>query len=207
MYPRVFIPCDVLSLVLQAAGGGIASVASHQNKSPRLGDHIMVAGLAFQVFTLLVFMVLCGDFAVRTVRRMRMMGAGQALDPTHAKLRGSKLFRAFLGALTLATVCIFVRSVYRVVELGEGWEGALIKNQGLFIGLEGVMVVVAVLLLNLFHPGLCFREGYERPVKGSEKSEKMGKGRWWKKGVQSNEASGLKESPMVEETPRMSEAA
>lgn len=83
-----------------------------------------------------------------------------ALDPKHALLRGSTKFRAFLVALGLATFCIFIRSIYRVAELSEGWTGALIENQHLFIGFEGAMVVVAVLVLNIFHPGYCFREGY-----------------------------------------------
>ena len=163
-YPRIFIPCDIVSLLLQAIGGGMASVASHQDKSPANGDHIMVAGLAFQVFTLLVFMCLCADFAVKTLRRIRTMG-DTALDPRHSDLRSRLSFKAFLFALSLATLCIFIRSVYRVAELGEGWEGALIKNQSLFIGLEGAMVIVAVLALNAFHPGICFREGYDLPLR------------------------------------------
>ena len=56
-FTRFFIPCDVLSLVLQALGGGIASTASHEDRSTALGDHIMVAGLAFQTLTLAIFMV------------------------------------------------------------------------------------------------------------------------------------------------------
>lgn len=137
----------------------MASVASHQDKSPNTGDHIMVAGLAFQVITLLLFQLLCLDFTIKTLRRMRAMGDA-ALDPKHALLRGSAKFRIFLVALALATFCIFIRSIYRVAELSEGWNGALIRNQHLFIGFEGAMVVVAVLVLNLFHPGYCFREGY-----------------------------------------------
>lgn len=137
----------------------MASAASHQAKSPNTGDHIMVAGLGFQVLTLLLFQLLCLDFMIKTLRRMRTMGAA-ALDPKHARLRGSATFRAFLVALALATFCIFVRSIYRVAELSEGWNGALIENQHLFIGFEGAMVVVAVLVLNLFHPGYCFRDGY-----------------------------------------------
>jgi len=163
-YPRIFIPCDIVSLLLQAIGGAMASIASHQNKSPNNGDHIMVAGLAFQVFTLLVFICFCADFALKTFRRLQTMGDA-ALDPRHAALRTRFSFRAFLFALSLATLCIFIRSVYRVAELGEGWEGALIKNQSLFIGLEGAMVVVAVLSLNFFHPGICFREGYDLSLK------------------------------------------
>lgn len=88
------------------------------------------------------------------------MGTDAALDPKHAALRGSAKFRAFLVALGLATFCIFIRSIYRVAELSEGWTGALIRNQRLFIGFEGAMVIVAVLVLNIFHPGYCFREGY-----------------------------------------------
>lgn len=171
-YPRIFIPCDVVSLLLQAAGGGLASAASHSNKSPAIGDHIMVAGLAFQVATLFIFIILCTDFALRTLKRMRQMG-NAATDPAHAKLRASWTFRAFLCALALATLCIFIRSIYRVAELSEGWEGALIKNQKLFIGLEGAMVIVAVLSLNAFHPGLCFREGYTPKIKENKSVRKL----------------------------------
>ena len=154
----------------------MASVASHTNKSPDTGDHIMVAGLAFQVFTLFLFIILCCDFVVKTMRRHKELGSA-ALDPTHAKLRASWSFQGFLCALALATLCIFIRSIYRVAELGEGWEGALIKNQKLFIGLEGVMVIIAVLVLNAFHPGYCFKEGYDTPVARKVKNKKAKKGK------------------------------
>jgi hypothetical protein len=122
----------------------------------------MVAGLAFQVFTLAIFMILCLDFAIRTLRRVNSLGEN-ALDqnPIYVKLRSSWRFKGFLGALTLATICIFWRSVYRVAELAEGWTGDLIRKQNLFIAFEGVMVVIAVLALNLFHPAFCFTEGME----------------------------------------------
>jgi hypothetical protein len=159
LHPQ-FIPCDLLSLLLQAAGGGIASTQTHQNKSPVTGDNIMVAGLAFQVFTLLIFMALCADFALNTLRRHKTLGSS-AFDqnPLFIQLRSKWQFKAFLSALTLATICIFWRSVYRVAELSEGWTGHLIKQQWLFVGFEGVMVIVACFSLNLFHPALMFKEG------------------------------------------------
>lgn len=95
-----------------------------------------------------------------TMRRHRELD-GASLDPKFSVLRSSMKFRGFLAALTIATVCIFVRSVYRVAELSEGWTGYLIKQQGLFIGLEGVMVLVAVIVLNFFHPAFCFMEGVD----------------------------------------------
>ena len=159
-YPRIFIPCDVMSLLLQAGGGGAASVASHTGADIKPGDDVMVAGLAFQVLTLAIFIALAVDFALRTWSRMRAMGE-EALDPAHAKLRRSWKFQGFLVALAFATLCIFTRCVYRVAELSEGWNGHLIHTQKYFIGLEGAIVGTAVLALNAFHPGLCFREGYE----------------------------------------------
>ncbi|KAK6581654.1 hypothetical protein PZA11_005351 [Diplocarpon coronariae] len=159
-YTRFFIPCDLLSLLLQAAGGGMASAASHQHRSTKVGDHLMVAGLAFQVFTLLVFMILCIDFARRTRQRYTSLGeAAFDQNPNFVRLRRSIKFRGCVGALTLATICIFWRSVYRVAELAEGWTGSLIQRQWLFVGFEGVMVVVACLALNLFNPAFAFPEG------------------------------------------------
>ncbi|KAJ4374938.1 Mitochondrial import inner membrane translocase subunit Tim17-A [Neocucurbitaria cava] len=160
-YPQIFIPCDVISLVLQAIGGGIASVKTHHDEDPSLGNHIMIAGLSVQVFTLLIFILLALDFARHTFRRISELGTQNALDPRHTRLRESRSFKGFLIALSFSTLCIFTRCVYRVAELSEGWNGHLIKVQRYFIGLEGVVVVAAVLALNAFHPGLCFRDSLD----------------------------------------------
>lgn len=140
----------------------MASVASHNGDPIETGDNIMIAGLAFQVLTLLVFIIVSLDFALNAHRRYKSLGES-AFDqsPAAQKLRGSKLFRGFLVALTLATICIFWRSVYRVAELSKGWNGPLMYRQDLFIGFEGVMVVVGCLALNAFHPSVCMKHVME----------------------------------------------
>jgi hypothetical protein len=149
----------LLSLVLQATGGGMASVASHNGQDVATGDNIMIAGLAFQVFTLLAFMILSAEFAWRTLSRYRKLGSSALdQDATTRRIRGSWMFKGFIAALILSTVCIFWRSVFRVAELSRGWDGPIMKRQDLFIGFEGVMVVVACVVLNFFHPALCFKE-------------------------------------------------
>jgi hypothetical protein len=180
-YPRIFIPCDFLSLVLQAAGGGIASVKTQNDEDPALGNHIMIAGLSVQVATLLIFILLALDFAFRTMRRTSRLGAQNALDPRHAKLRKSWMFKGFLVALSLSTLCIFTRCVYRVAELSEGWTGHLMSKQNYFIGLEGAVIVVAVFLLNMFHPGFCFREALDMKANTAEAG-----GRTWYGGKKKN---------------------
>lgn len=88
MYSIIFVSCDLVSLILQAAGGAIASIADDK-KTSDLGVHIMVAGLAFQVFSLALFMVICADFALR-VRR-----SGGEKDVSFSQLRNSFKFKAF----------------------------------------------------------------------------------------------------------------
>ncbi len=64
-------------------------------------------------------------------------------------------------ALTVATLCIFIRSVFRVVELQEGFSGKLANNQVSFMILDGVMCIIACISLTAMHPGLGFgKEGW-----------------------------------------------
>lgn len=62
------------------------------------------------------------------------------------------------SALAVSTIAIFIRSLYRVVELSGGFGGALANNQATFMVLEGPMLILAVLAMTVFHPGICFNE-------------------------------------------------
>lgn len=119
----------------------------------------MIAGLAFQVATVLGFIAASSAFALRAHRRYKDLGPALAFDrnPDLVRMRSTWRFKSFLVALGVAAFCILWRSVFRVAELSEGWSGPIMKRQDLFIGFEGVLIVVAVLLLNVFHPAFCGR--------------------------------------------------
>lgn len=87
-----------------------------------LGVNISLAGLVFQVFTLLVFSGLFTDYIVRWHRR------------TSAKASGR--LRLFLAFLALSTFFILLRCTYRIVELHEGYFSHWFRDQPLFIALE-----------------------------------------------------------------------
>ncbi|KAF2760759.1 putative RTA1 domain protein [Pseudovirgaria hyperparasitica] len=152
-YTVLFVSCDLLSLVLQALGGALASTADDE-KSNDLGINIMIAGLVAQVVSLLVFMLLCADFAWSAHKRR------SERDPAFAVLRSSFIWKAFLIGLGVATLTIFVRSVYRVAELFEGFDSELANNEPLFMALEGTMISIAVICLTGLHPGVAFKGNY-----------------------------------------------
>ncbi|TEY52903.1 hypothetical protein BOTCAL_0253g00060 [Botryotinia calthae] len=150
-YTIIFCTCDIISLVLQATGGAIASLADTQDQSD-LGKNIMLAGLGFQVFSLILFVILCADFA------WRVRCAKGSWNARYIDLLSSTLFHSFLGALCLATITILIRSIYRCVELSGGFNGPLfVGHEVEFMILEGVMISAATIGLTLLHPGIAMR--------------------------------------------------
>ncbi|GFF26712.1 sphingoid long-chain base transporter RSB1 [Aspergillus udagawae] len=150
-YTIIFVICDFLSLVLQAAGGAITSTAGHDQQNLRqTGINIMIAGLASQVASLGVFLCLCADFAWRVYKNP------DKLNESMYHIRKTLKWKAFLTGLTVATLAIFVRSIFRVAELREGFNGPLANDEVTFMILEGAMMVIATLCLTVLHPGYCF---------------------------------------------------
>ena len=120
MYTYIFISCDVFSIVLQAVGGALASV-SQDKALLDAGDNVMVAGLATQVFTLVVFGILAGDYAYAVYRNRHH------LNPATATFRHTRRFKLFILALWIAYFGILIRCCYRVAELAGGRSFILVK--------------------------------------------------------------------------------
>jgi len=150
LYTYIFISSDILSLVLQGAGGGIASTADDGSSLLDVGTNLMIAGVVFQVVVLVFFGAFTTDYFIRTRNRRSQLSAS-AVQLSH-----STPFRLFLGAVVVAYTGILVRCAYRIPELTEGWRSEIMRNEAEFIVLEGAMIVVSVLALTIFHPGYCF---------------------------------------------------
>jgi hypothetical protein len=58
-----------------------------------------------------------------------------------------------IAAMVLSVVLIVTRSIYRTIELLQGWSGYLITTQRYFIALDGAMMVGAVGVFNIARPG------------------------------------------------------
>ncbi|CAI7656352.1 unnamed protein product [Penicillium bialowiezense] len=141
LYLWIFCTCDVISLVVQAIGGGMASgEAEKVGGDTATGTHIMVAGIVFQLFSITIFVVCAVDFILRTMRRRLLQSLTGSVIPLFA-------------AMILSIVCIYIRSIYRTIELSQGWSGYLITHESYFIALDGAMMIISVAVFNLLHPG------------------------------------------------------
>lgn len=131
-YTWLFIICDLLSLTLQGAGGGIAAT-SRQNRSRQLvGNDLMMAGISFQVVTLLAFGAAAALYCYRLSR------SKTSLSSSAESVKRSTGFQLFLGGFLLAFITIFTRCVYRIAEMAGGWRNPIMQNQTEFIVLDSV---------------------------------------------------------------------
>ncbi|CAN3357991.1 hypothetical protein DICA1_E01772 [Diutina catenulata] len=178
-FSYIFIFCDVASLVIQAAGGGMAGMALAENKESVTGTHVMVAGIAWQVFSMSLFLILLFHWMFHIffrssdqvpftfgnlVHLLFNTKRGQELkqiqephfNPLYADARRRRVFGWFPLILMSSVLFVYTRCIYRVVELAEGWDGFLITHEAYVLTLDAAMMFCGCALYAPFHPALMF---------------------------------------------------
>ncbi|KAG8884588.1 hypothetical protein FRB97_003885 [Tulasnella sp. 331] len=160
VFSITFITLDALSLVIQALGGGTASAAFQKGKSATKGTHIMVTGIFIQLFAITLYLSTALEFVIRYFRdkplRPRataVVGDAEATSPNGHRKRMGRGERLMLVGLAIATLFLYIRTIYRTIELLGGWQGAVIHNQAAFDCLDAMPVIIALVTLNVLHPG------------------------------------------------------
>ncbi|GAB7348195.1 hypothetical protein MBLNU459_g6199t1 [Dothideomycetes sp. NU459] len=164
LYTYIFISCDLLSIILQGAGGALSASAADGSNLLNIGVDVMIAGLSSQVVTLAIFAALAADFFCGVWRHKH------ELPVATAPLRNSTRFKLFLAFTVVAFLCIFIRCCYRIAELSGGWGNPIMRKEAEFIVLDSVMIMIAALVFNIFHPGLCFDRSNDSLAAPKEKS-------------------------------------
>ncbi|GAA5873510.1 hypothetical protein JCM16303_001150 [Sporobolomyces ruberrimus] len=132
----IFVVADIVSLVIQAIGGGSAGSAGDDYEKLRTGSRIMLAGIAFQLAVMVLFVFYGFYWSFRSRREISKAGSRMQL---------------MLGALGVASACIIARGIFRTCELNEGFRGRLAEGQR-FILVDAIPMIVCTLVLNAIHP-------------------------------------------------------
>ncbi|KAI0773340.1 RTA-like protein, partial [Irpex lacteus] len=105
------------------------------------GSNVMLAGIVFQLVALTIFAAFMAEYVFRFLRNRPLRSAVSTL-PAAQPLR-SFVVLAMVG-LVFSTLVLFIRCVYRTIELADGWNGRIISTQVYFNVLDGAMVVLAM---------------------------------------------------------------
>ncbi|KAG8732328.1 hypothetical protein FRC12_019332 [Ceratobasidium sp. 428] len=160
LYSIIFITADVSALVIQAVGGALASIADTLEGANQ-GSHIMLAGIIIQLVAVVLFTLLGVEFVTRYSRNRPARKVPVSVEQEFQKFSGwdavSRGVVWMLVGLTIATVFIVIRSVYRTIELTDGWNGTIISTEKWFNWFDGMPIFVAMATFNVFHPGYLLR--------------------------------------------------
>ncbi|KAJ7278457.1 RTA1 like protein [Mycena rebaudengoi] len=159
-YTIIFLTCDFVALTAQGVGGGMASSAKSL-AAANVGANVMLGGIVFQFAAIVVYSSLAGDFFRRYFKHSpvrKVPGSREDMTPR---------LKIMIGGLVFSTTCLFIRSVYRTIELTDGWTGRIIHTELYFNVLDGAMVTLAIFTMNMAHPGFLLGEN----VKGTSEKE------------------------------------
>lgn len=183
-YSYFFIGTDVLSILVQGGGGGLAAQGGDLLN---LGNTLMLVGILIQIIAMTIFLGLWFIFLGRIFFHDRVAVPGNSAykhrgfmnyiklvfnvssadaykreqldrfyNPQYQSIRARSRFSNFPLAVSLAVVLVYIRCVYRVVELKEGYRGYLMTHEVYLFVLDSALIAVTGLIFIPFHPAYVF---------------------------------------------------
>lgn len=151
MYSIAFLTADIVALTVQGVGGAIAATAAGNNKNPEMGGRIMLGGIIFQMIAITIYMILAIEFILRYLGDKPFQRSDN--EPPTGNFFLDKKMKLMLFGTSFSSLAIYVRSVYRTIELTDGWNGRIITTEIYFNVMDGAMILLSMYCLNAFHPG------------------------------------------------------
>lgn len=134
---KIFVGGDVMSFMMQSAGGGVMSSGASGMKT---GEKIIIGGLFLQILFFGLFFVVAILFQIRGKEHLASLASGVP-------------WRKHLHALYATSILILVRSIFRVVEYIQGNGGYLLRHEVFLYVFDAVLMFTVMAVLNVSHPG------------------------------------------------------
>lgn len=160
----VFVTLDVVSLVVQGAGSGIAAVNEIDIEDPSGGSHIVVGGLAVQLLGYVCFDIIAIAFAFKA------WGGKPGMSPP-ADLWTPTMRRGLIAAFVSALL-VLLRSCFRIGEMSIGWIGHVAATEWYFYVFDATPVTLAVILLAVWHPSQYLPSKIQSPEESANDVER-----------------------------------
>ncbi|KAL7937228.1 RTA1 domain-containing protein [Trichoderma chlorosporum] len=152
-----FVLSDVVSTITQVAGAALIGSRTSKHEDPTTANDILLGGLAYQVFSIGVFIVGAGTFLARARRDIQKRGLS-----------------TFCLVFVAVTLLVYLRTVFRLAETAQGLFGPIQSHEVYFACLEFAPVAAAVLLFAGWNPGRYLGS----TVQGTEATEGVARSSW-----------------------------
>lgn len=133
-----FITSDAISTIVQIAGATLVGVKESRRQDPTIANNILLAGLAYQVFAMSIFVLLMATFQFRARHAIKEHG-----------------LQVFCLSFSVSALMVYMRTIFRLIETAEGLGGKLSTHEVYFACLEFAPIALVALLFCIWHPGRC----------------------------------------------------
>ncbi|KAG9191133.1 hypothetical protein G6011_09221 [Alternaria panax] len=134
-YTRIFVTADVTTLIIQGLGASI--MGTMQLSLALAGEKIVIAGLALQVATFIVFLVASFDFQIRMNKKADHV---------------STYWKKTLYILYSVSALILFRCTFRLIEYAMGNASYLITHEWTLYCFDAVPMFLVLVLLLVLQP-------------------------------------------------------
>uniref|UniRef100_A0A060T3Y7 ARAD1C44088p n=1 Tax=Blastobotrys adeninivorans TaxID=409370 RepID=A0A060T3Y7_BLAAD len=155
----IFVTGDVISFLLQCAGGGIEGSGSDLES---IGANVVIGGLCVQ---LLFF----GMFVITSIIANRRLINNNW--PKNGPYRMQ--WQGMLNVLYVTSALILVRSIFRVVEYAQGWNGFTMNHEIFMYMLDTLLMFFVVCIFIYWHPVYCIGNKVDIKASTAEMSPQM----------------------------------
>ncbi|KAF2635475.1 RTA1 domain-containing protein [Massarina eburnea CBS 473.64] len=143
----VFVSGDVISFLVQGAGGAILGSSDGDQDSVTLGQNLVIVGLFVQLFFFAAFVVVAGIF------HWRLEGSRSSSSSPSSAVNISVLpWKRHLVVLYCTSALILVRSIFRVAEYLQGNAGSLLGHEVFLYLFDAVFMLGVMIVFNVVHP-------------------------------------------------------
>ncbi|SCU86688.1 LANO_0C08878g1_1 [Lachancea nothofagi CBS 11611] len=142
----LFVLGDVVSILLQAAGGAILGTSDDK----ALGSNIVIGGLAVQVLI----------FGLFVLTEIRFLFLADKVSPLTSHI--SRQWKVLNINLFVCSILILIRSIIRLIEFIQGYSGYIMSHEWFLFVFDGLpMIMVAILFIGTFSKGNLFKVEFE----------------------------------------------
>jgi hypothetical protein len=150
-----FISADVVCTLLQITGAGLIGSRTSKQKDPSKVNRILIAGLAAQLVSFVIFLTIMTTFILSCSKCAR----------ENKDLRKKWMSKRLASiSILVAALLVFLRTVFRLVESAQGVFGYLSSHEVFFGCLEFLPIVLSLFILSGWHPGRVFKDTKKHDV-------------------------------------------
>lgn len=141
----IFILTDIIAFCTQIGGSLVQVIANP--KIMEIGGHVVLGGLLFQLFVLVVYFALVMRFQRATQR--------ETIYLQH--------WRRYVWTLVISVMAIWVRNLVRAAEFAEGWYGFVNQHEAMMYIFDSFLMFSVMFAYAVFHPGQLNETGGKMP--------------------------------------------